>query len=314
MPRVLFARGCRGGIIKKIQRNLGQKAYYTGRLDGLYGGGTERTVLLYQTEHDLEATGKVDDVTWKRLMQADAPSVYERCLELTAAFEGHGFGMIQGNWDDAWLTWGIVGFTLRHGELSRIILEVFETNPGAVRDPFGDLTDELIRVMRASRAEQEAWANRISEGPTRFTVAAPWRSAFARLGDQEAAQAVQIRHADERYFTPARKTARRYRLNTEQGVALCFDVQVQNGGIGPDARAAIKAALQAGPPQDERALRTLIANAVADHAKPEFREDVRSRKLTIATSTGQVHGERFDLASWGVGEYPWAPSPSHLKG
>lgn len=51
--------------------------------------------------------------------------------------------------------------------------------------------------------------------------------------------------------------------------------------------------------------RILIANAVADHAKPEFREDVRSRKLTIATSTGQVHGERFDLTSWGLGEYPW---------
>lgn len=316
MPRTLFARGCRGGIVKKMQRNLGQEGYYTGRLDGLYGGSTERAVGQYQAAHDLEPTGTVDDVTWKRLMRADAPSVYERCLELTAAFEGHGFGMIQGNWDNAWLTWGIIGFTLRHGELSRIVLEVFEQNPEVITGVFGPLTDELIRVMRASRAEQEAWANRISEGPTRFTVVEPWRSAFARLGDQEAVQAVQIRHADERYFTPALKTARRYRLNTEQGVALCFDIQVQNGGIGPDARAAIKAALRARPPQDERALRTLIANAVADHANPAFRKDVRSRKLTIATSTGQVHGERFDLTSWGVGEYPWAPppSPSPFKG
>lgn len=305
MRRILFARSAHGGIIVKIQLNLNKEGYYTGRLDGLYGGGTERAVGQYQAAHDLEPTGTVDDVTWKRLTMADIPSVQERCLQLTAAFEGHGFGMIQGNWDNAWLTWGIIGFTLKHGELNRIVLEVFDTNPEAIRQAFGNLTDELIRIMRASRAEQEAWANRISQGPKRFTVAEPWRLAFARLGDQEAVQAIQLRHAYRNYFAPALETVRQYRLNTERGVALCFDIQVQNGGIGPDARAAIDAALQAGPPQDERALRILIANAVADHAKPEFREDVRSRKLTISTGTGQVHGGQFALESWGLGEYPW---------
>lgn len=306
MPRILFARGSRGGIITKIQHSLSQAGYYTGRLDGLYGGGTERAIALYQTEQDLPATGKVDDGTWQSLMRADIPSVQERCLQLTAAFEGHGFGMIQGNWDKAWLTWGIIGFTLRHGELSRIVLEVFENNPGAVREAFGNLTDELIRVMRAPGPEQEAWANRVSEGPKMYKVAEPWRSAFARFGEQELVQAVQIRRAHEAYFGPAQETARQYRLNTEQGAALCFDIQVQNGGIGRDARAAIEAGREARPPQDERALRILIANAVADHARLEFREDVRSRKLTIATGAGQVHGERFELETWGVGEYPWA--------
>lgn len=304
MPRTLFARGCRGGIVKKIQQSLSQEGHYTGRFDGLYGGGTERAVRLYQTEHDLEATGRVDDATWQPLMHVDIPSVFERCLQLTAAFEGHGFGIIQGNWDDAWLTWGIIGFTLKHGELSRIVLEVFGTHPEVVSGPFGALTDELIRILRATRAEQEAWANRISEGPARFRVAEPWRSAFARFGEAEMVQAIQLRHAEERYFVPALVTAQRYGLTTELGGALCFDIQVQNGGIGPDARAAIEAALQAGPPQDEWALRILIANVVADHAKPEFREDVRSRKLTIATSIGQVHGERFELESWGLGEWP----------
>lgn len=305
MPRTLFARGCRGGIVKKIQQNLSQEGYYAGTLDGLYGGGTERAVSLYQMEQTLEPTGKVDDVTWQSLMRMDIPPVQERCLQLTAALEGHGFGMIQGNWDEAWLTWGIIGFTLKHGELSRIVLELFESNPGAVREAFGNLTDELIRIMRATRAEQEAWANRISEGPKRFKVIEPWRLAFARFGEQEGVQAVQIRHAYKGYLNPALKTARRYRLNTEMGIGLCFDIQVQNGGIGPDARAAVRAALQARPPQDERALRILIANAVADFAKPEFREDVRSRKLTIATGNGQVHGEPFRLESWGLGEYPW---------
>ena len=140
MARTLFARGYRGAIVKKIQQSLSQEGHYTGRLDGLYAGGTERAVRLYQAERAL---------------------------------------------------------------------------------------------------------------------------------------------------------------------ALCFDIQVQNGGIGPEAGAAIDDAIAARPPQDERELRILIANAVADFAKPEFREDVRSRKLTIATGNGQVHGEQFELESWGLGEYPW---------
>lgn len=301
MPRLLFARGCRGAIVKKIQQGLGQEGYYTGTLDGLYGDGTETAVARYQAENGLDATGKVDDVTWQRLMRVDIPSVQERCLQLTAAFEGHGFGIIQGNWDDAWLTWGIIGFTLLLGELSRIALEVFEKDPEAVRRSFGDLADELIRVMESPRADQEAWANSISEGPKKFRVAEPWRSAFARFGEEETVQAVQIQHAQEDYFIPAQQTVHEYGLTTERGVALCFDIQVQNGGIKPEAQATIEAARQGQPPPDESALRILIANAVADQAKPAFREDVRSRKLTIATGSGQVHGETFEAGSWGLG-------------
>lgn len=162
----------------------------------------------------------------------------------------------------------------------------------------------IVKKIQQS-LNQEAWANRISEGPKKFKVAEPWRSAFARFGEQEGVQAVQIRHAYEGYLKPALETARRYRLDTELGIALCFDVQVQNGGIGPEAGAAIDDARAARPPQNERAYRVLIANAVADFAKPGFREDVRSRKLTIATGAGQVHGEPFELESWGLGEYPW---------
>jgi len=142
MARTLFSRGFRGAIVNKIQKALRQEGYYTGTLDGLYGGGTERAVSLYQMEQTLEATGKVDDVTWQSLMRMDIPPIQERCLQLTAAFEGHGFGMIQGNWDGAWLTRGMIGFTLKHGELSRIVVEVFAAHPEVVRGTLGVLTEE----------------------------------------------------------------------------------------------------------------------------------------------------------------------------
>ena len=37
--------------------------------------------------------------------------------------EGHGFTMVAGDFDGAGLTWGIIGFTLKHGEIQRIVQE-----------------------------------------------------------------------------------------------------------------------------------------------------------------------------------------------
>ena len=59
------------------------------------------------------------------------------------------------------------------------------------------------------------------------------------------------------------------------------------------------------PSASERQARIDVANAVADDARPTFRDDVRARKLTIASGVGRVHGEFFGLAKWGVDEYTW---------
>ena len=45
--------------------------------------------------------------------------------------------------------------------------------------------------------------------------------------------------------------------------------------------------------------------AVADSAKPEWRETVRRRKQTFATGSGVVNQESIDLSRWGLGEFPW---------
>jgi peptidoglycan hydrolase-like protein with peptidoglycan-binding domain len=305
MSRGLFSRGSRGAIIRRIQQSLARGGYYTGSLDGLFGGGTERAVASYQRDKALPATGSVDDVTWKALTRARIPTIHERCLQLTAAFEGHGYGMIQGNWDGAWLTWGIIGFTLKHGEIGRIVLEVQTKHPVVVREAFGSLTKELLAALRAPGADQEAWANRISLGPRRYAVAEPWRAAFERFGNHDTVQRVQLRRVHAGYFAPATVTARTFQLRTERGIALCFDAHVQNGGIGPQARAAIDAAIASRPPQDERTLCLVIAHAIAENAKPAYREDVRSRKVTIATGAGAVHGESFALDRWGLDEHAW---------
>src|SRR5262249_23490310 len=149
MARILVARDARGLIVDRVQAALQKERLYTGRLDGLYGGGTQRAVSFFQEQSGLPATGKVDDLTWTPLVQSDPPTMFERCLQLTAALEGHGFGLVVGNFDGAGLTWGIIGFTLKHGEIPRIVDETTARDPGAITRAFGDLADELLRVMRA---------------------------------------------------------------------------------------------------------------------------------------------------------------------
>jgi Putative peptidoglycan binding domain len=301
MSRPLFARGAKGHLIGRLQQALSGGGFYTGRVDGDFGGGTERAVTQFQQTNDLPATGRVDDVAWSRALHSDIPALFERCLQITTRMEGHGFTMVAGDFDGAGLTWGIIGFTLKHGELAAIMREVFAANPAVVQRSFGDRSDELMRMMVADWEAQHAWARSISTGPRMAGVAEPWRSAFARFGSEEIVQASQLRRAREDYFAPALVSAHRVGLATELGVALCFDVHVQNGGIKKAAMATIETGRKT--KRSEKALRTLVAEAVAAQSSAKYRNDVLARKRAIASGEGDVHGEHLRFADWGLGEY-----------
>jgi hypothetical protein len=230
--------------------------------------------------------------------------VRDRALQVTAAFEGHDFTLAQGNFDGAGITWGIIGFTLKHGELSKIVLEVQRQAPQLVKQAFGAKAGELLEIMRAPTARQMAFADSISLGASKVRLAEPWRTGFRKFGELEQVQAVQLEHANRDFFQPARRTAQTLRLKTELGLALAFDVHVQNGGIQPEAKAEIQRHVAQHPMEREQDLRVAIAHAVANHSAPQFRQDVLSRKLTIATGGGQVHGGSFVLRNWGLAELP----------
>jgi hypothetical protein len=100
------------------------------------------------------------------------------------------------------------------------------------------------------------------------------------------------------------QTARALGLNSELGIALAFDIHVQNGSVSSQAREQIRKQLGKHPVGNEREVRVIVANAVANQSRPQFREDVRSRKLTIATGAGAVHGGTFVLRNWGLADLP----------
>jgi peptidoglycan hydrolase-like protein with peptidoglycan-binding domain len=288
-----------------MQRRLIDLGFNTQGVDGDYGNNTEKAVKAFQKSRGMEQTGEVDTTAFETLMGTGIPSVKERALQVTAAFEGHDFTLAQGNFDGAGITWGIIGFTLRHGELKKIILQINGQHPALVREAFGAKTEELIAVMNSSLSKQIAFADSVSIGASKVRLAEPWRTGFRKFGEMKEVQDLQLELVDQDFFKPAVKTAAKFGLKSELGIALAFDIHVQNGSIKDSAREQIEREKAAHPITKERELRNIIGQAVADKSNPSFREDVRSRKITIATGSGKVHGSTYILRNWGLDETPF---------
>jgi hypothetical protein len=302
MSRLLFGAGAHGESVRTIQQKLTDAGFDTHGVDGAYGTGTVNAVKAFQQKHGLAVTGSVDDATWTALTSSPIPSLRDRCLGLTSTFEGHGYTLAQGNFDGAGVTWGIIGFTLKGGELSKIIEDANARDAALLNDCFGNGASTLMTVCRESWDQQLAWADSVSSGSSKTTLAEPYKSGFAKLGESSVGQQLQQARVDADYYQPALATAKAYGLESELGIALCFDIHVQNGGIASSAGDKVRA--QMTPGMSEKDVRVLIANAVADHASAAWREDVRTRKLTVATGEGTVHGVQYVLANWGLSEEP----------
>jgi hypothetical protein len=297
MARTILGRGAGGDLVRNVQQALVNAGYNTNGIDGKYGNGTTSAVSAFQTAQNLPATGTVDDVTWQALMNAPIPSTTLRSLQLTASFEGQGYTLAVGNFDGALLTWGIVGFTLSGGEIPKIINAVNLSDPSLVRQAFGTDAESLLQMLAADVATQTAWANQYSIMPG-GTLCEPWKACFATFGSYPAVQQAQITQVQTMYMAPAVETASRLGLTSELGLALCFDIHVQDGGIKPQALASIQS--QQTPGMAESDLLPIIANAVADLASERWQNAVRARKMAIATGSGTVNGMPYTLDNWGL--------------
>jgi len=308
MPRTWFSQGLEGAIARDIQANLLKQGFFAGDhdkfIDGDFGGHTVAALTQLQAARALPQTGAVDDATWGQLTVAPIPTLFERCLGLTASFEGNGYTHIEGNFDGAGLTWGIIGFTLSNGEIQGLLREIEQAAPGTLARVLGaELAAEWAARSAQPIAQQLRWADAISTGPDKLGLPPAWVDAFRRLGEEPLVQRLQMHHAYDSYFVPAAATAATLGLSTELGLALCFDCHVQNG----KARVlAVQDLLRAGHAASDAAQRAAFAQAVASHASAAYQDDVLKRKMTVATGAGTVHGRAYTLAPWGLGEFPAA--------
>ena len=307
MSRTFFQRApsgfrtVQGELIRKMQLVLKGGGFLDDTADGVYGGRTEAAFKRFQEHKQLPVTGKVDEQTWQSLMVTPAPDLKQRCLQLTADFEGTGFTKCVGNFDGAGLTWGIIGFTLKQGELEAILKKIRKNHPDVFSAAFGNLETKMVEVLDSSLVAQMNFANSISVGSNKMKILPEWAAAFERLGTDKKVQAIQLERT-KKYFDIAVRDVELFTVENELGLALCFDIAVQNGGIDQVEGNRIRNQIVQTPPATPEDLRKIIANVVAENSNPRYVEDVRKRKLTLATTRGTVHGSKYDIKTWGLDE------------
>ena len=293
----------RGSLISQIQTAL--DAVPNGpqiRVDGAFGSNTATAVSAFQASNHLQPTGAVTDQVWQMLTNSGAPSMFERCLQVTASYEGTGYTHVVGNFDGAGITWGIIGFTLlAGGELGVVIKKINTDFPALVAQAFGANAAELLRICdpATSAADKTAFANSVTRNGG--GVIEPWNTSFQTLGGFPQVQALQTQRARDIYWAIAVGDARALSMEEELDLTLMFDVAVQNGGLqGNHLLQPIKDAFATEMPATEQARRLIVTRFVTDASNPASADDVNSRKSCISTGSGTVHRSPYLLSGWAL--------------
>jgi hypothetical protein len=307
--------GVQGPEVQEIQQRLAEERLYGGPIDGVFTDAVEAAVRVFQARSGLGVDGRVGPNTWEALCPPPPSPLLDkpldlRCLALTAAFETSAsfpdcFCGVAGDFDGQGISFGALQWNFGQGTLQPLLQRMSERHPTVFDRVFGDRAGEVRTVLGAPRARQLAWTRTFQE-PSRRRLQEPWHGFFHALGRTEEFQDIQREGAAD-ILADARRMAQEYGLTSERGLALMFDIRVQNGSISSDVKQRIMQDVARLPQnQDtteaEVARMRIIANRRAEAAKAAFVEDVRRRKLTIAEGTGTVHGRRYDLErEFGIG-------------
>jgi hypothetical protein len=315
--------GSHGDEVRQVEQRLSSLGLYTGALDGEFGGGVQSAVKAFQRTRNLDPDGVVGPDTWSALFPGSSapvePSlasqpVAQRCLALTGTFETSTgapecFCGLTGNFDGQGISFGVLQWNLGQGTLQPMLRDMITMHQDVAAAIFADVLDTVVKMLASPRASQMQWADSIQD-PQRHTVFEPWKGLFRALGRTTEFQAIQATYADS-VRSKAESMCDSFGVWTERGLALMFDICVQNGSIGRDTTSKIKADFgriaMRDPASAEVARLQVIANRRAEAAASAFVEDVRRRKLTIANGEGTVHNIPYNLEQqFGIRLVPFA--------
>jgi hypothetical protein len=181
-------------------------------------------------------------------------------------------------------TFGIIGFTARHGELGELIAKAKASDANILARAFGALAGELEEGLAGSESARVAFGEAISIPAQKYNLRSEWRDAFARFGREAVVKRLQIERAYNIYWTNAEQLFQRYALGDASDASLLYDVAVQNGGVKSRADTEIRSRLAGASGAEAR--RLIIAEEVRDVSASRWRADVFARKSCIASGEG----------------------------
>ncbi len=220
---------------------------------------------------------------------------------LTPSFEGNGYTGLTGNFDGQGWSFGLLSWAAGQGTLQPLVKAMHDAGPETFQrcctvevEGRGtvDLSPDLLAWCAMRVDDAVLWAaSRCA--PTGEKQPLPhWSAVFRNLGNKPGFQAIQREHGAA-YMATAHQIADAHGFKTERGLALAFDIAVQDGSVKPAAEAKFRSTAPSFP---EQIRLEVMANAVADASS--FPDDVRARKLTIARGFGTVHETAYNLANW----------------
>jgi hypothetical protein len=219
--------------------------------------------------------------------RAIKPNLKRQLMRQIEAFEG---GWLAGDFDGMVASWEPLQWNLGKRTLQPLLRRIHALDPVGMSECVGE---ECVQAIFDDEAITHFVRRRVLDPTNPKRAAREWRERFSKLSRLEAAQQAFAEHA-EAYFNRAALDATRLGIVTPRGLCLLWDTAVQNGGIS-EARLLSYWRKMTLERAEEWQRLEVLAHCVADHARPEFREDVRRRKLTIALRKGRVHGKDYDI-------------------
>ncbi len=230
--------------------------------------------------------------------------IYDLCVHITSAFEGTTYSKVTGNFDGQGISVGLLQWNLGQRTLQDFILNHVDI---MAYDYFPLPISNLHRLHPKDAVN---WCKDImldADGD----LLPEWRSAWERFISEPSVINTQKRAIDK-YFHQAKRVCGALGFNHEhrRAMAFAFDISVQNWSLNvelPDASVqqaeniitlygADNAALWLMESMSlEKARLVTAAHYKALAVNPKWRNDVFTRKCTIAMGIGKVHGKVYKL-------------------
>ena len=296
------SREVSGHLVGEMQVGLERLGFDPQGIDMIFGEDTANTLLDWRLATNRTETNAILTMKdWKELSDSPAPQLFDICAQTTAAFEGHGFGKIVGDFDGAVLTWGYHGYTLLYGHLQAVLNKIRKASPRSLEMVFGsERATELISMLDLPRQEQLIWARETVLNSSK-RVRPDWHKQFASLGALNVTRKMQLQHSKEAFWQKmALPQAALMGLREPLSLGMLFDAAIQQGGASSNAVALVNSARAATPGITEMTLRKILADALIGQISNErFRKDVAERRKSFVSGRGRVHGATYDLGYWG---------------
>jgi len=152
----------------------------------------------------------------------------------------------------------------------------------------------ISKVEIMSRNAETNWALNTVYSDSGKTFKPRWKKSFQNMANSGEYKSIQIA-ASTSIFNKAMAYFKYFDFKELRSFLFMYDVVVQNGSFSEAHKNAFNAYMKNNPNLNETQKALKLLEIRLKSVKPQYVEDVRSRKQTIINGTGRVHGENRNL-------------------